>query len=497
MDMTRHYVMLCLAAALLLHPAVALSREAGRVLTLPEVLVMAREHSVDAAEAANSWRSAYWRYRSFRAESLPELSFAGTIPSYNNSYNAYQDSDGSYSYVRNNIFGLSGALSVTQNIPLTGGSLSLSSSLDYNWQMAGADRNEFLAVPVSLTFTQPVFGVNTFRWNRKIEPVRYEEAKASYSQDMEQVNMEAVGLFFSCIMSRDNLAVARENLSSAEDILKVGKHRREIGQISETELMQLEISALEAKAQLTSCESSYKASLFSLCSYIGLEPRPVPDLEVPEDTPLMSLEYQDVLSKAMQNSPFMRSVTRRRLEAEYAVAAARGNLRRIDLSVKLGYSGADSEFADAYARMMGQQVVSVGVDIPLVDWGRRRGQVRVAESERDVVESQLRREEMEFGQDIFILVEQFNNQSGQLDIARRRDELAASRYASSVRAFMAGKMTALELDNAREAMVAARQNYVSALHLYWDCYYRIRFVTLWDYAEGRPLEDEKILDELR
>lgn len=487
-------LLLSIAVFALLHVAAAAG---GRELTLDEVLAMAREHSVNAAVAANNFRSAYWRYRTFKAEFLPELTFRGTLPSYNNSYNSYQDSDGNYSYVRSNILGVSGELSVTQNIPFTGGSLSLSSSLDFNWQMTGDNRNEFLAVPVSLTFIQPVFGVNPFRWDKKIEPLRYQEAEASYSEDMESVNMEAVTLFFSCILASDNLAVARENCSSAESIYEVARHRRKIGQISETELMQLEISSLEARATLTSYESQYKAALFKLCSFIGINASSDISFKVPGDPGLMMLDYDDVLAKARDNSSFVKNLRRRLLEAEYAVATAKGELRSMDLSVRLGYSGADNEFAEAYARMMGQQVVSVGVEIPLVDWGKRRGKVRVAESDRDVVESQLKKEEMEFGQDIFILVEQFNNQSGQLLIAERRDELASSRYASSVDAFMAGKMTALELNNAREAKVTARQNYINSLYMYWYYYYNIRSVTLWDYVANRGIGGEAQLDELK
>lgn len=477
----------------LLHPAVLAGE---RVLTLEEVLLMAREHSVNAAVAADNYRSAYWRYRTFRAELLPELTFSGKIPAYNNSYNMLQNPDGSYSYVRGNMLGLSGEFCVTQNIPFTGGSLSLSSSLDFNWQMSGKGSREFLAVPLSLTFVQPVFGVNVFKWNRKIEPLRLEEAESAYSEEMESVNMEAVTLYFDCILSADNLAVAKENSESAESIYEVARHRRKIGQISETELMQLEISALEARAVLTSYESSYKASVFKLCSFIGIPSTGEITFDVPESPAQMMLDYDDVLSKAMNNSSFVKNLERRRLEAEYAVATAKGELRRIDLSVRIGYSGTEDDFAEAYARMTGQQVVSVGMEVPILDWGKRRGRVRVAESERDVVESQLSKEEMEFGQDIFILVEQFNNQSGLLMIAQRRDKLASSRYASSVNAFMAGKMTALELNNARDAKVSARQNYINSLYFYWYYFYKIRSVTLWDYSRDCAIADRNVLERL-
>ena len=80
-----------------------------RDITLAEAIALARTQSVDAAVALNELKTAYWEYRTFRADLLPEVNFTGTLPNYNKSYSTYQNSDGSYSFVRNNTLGLSGA----------------------------------------------------------------------------------------------------------------------------------------------------------------------------------------------------------------------------------------------------------------------------------------------------------------------------------------------------------------------------------------------------
>ena len=94
-------------------------------LTLEGAMDLACSQSVDAAVALNQLKSAYWQFRTYKAERLPELIFNGTLPTFNNNYNSYQNADGSYGYVRSNWLGLSGELSVTQNIPFTGGTVSL------------------------------------------------------------------------------------------------------------------------------------------------------------------------------------------------------------------------------------------------------------------------------------------------------------------------------------------------------------------------------------
>ena len=134
--------------------------------------------------------------------------FTGTLPNYNKSYSTYQNSDGSYSFVRNNTLGLSGALSIDQNIWFTGGKLSLASSLDYIKQLGSGGDKQFMSVPVSLELTQPIFGVNSLKWNRRIEPVRYAEAKAAFISATEQVTMKTITYFFELLLAKERQDVS-------------------------------------------------------------------------------------------------------------------------------------------------------------------------------------------------------------------------------------------------------------------------------------------------
>lgn len=59
-----------------------------RRLTLEEAICMARMQSVDAAVALNELKTAYWEYRTFRAELLPEMNFTATVPGYYKKYNS-------------------------------------------------------------------------------------------------------------------------------------------------------------------------------------------------------------------------------------------------------------------------------------------------------------------------------------------------------------------------------------------------------------------------
>ena len=448
-------------------------------LTLDDCITMARRQSIDAAVALGELRSAYWQWRSYRADLLPEVSLQGTAPSWNKRYSSYQQADGSLSFVRNDYLGLDGTVNITQKLWPTGGTLSVESSLDYLHQSgSGGSQNQFMSLPVAVTLSQPLFSVNHTKWNRRIEPLRYREAQARFLTETEQVAMQAISLYFSLLLAGEQVNIARQNLQTAEKLYEVAQAKRRMGTISENDVLQLRLDVLTARSALTNSESTRQARQFALRSFLDVEApiavempdaQPLPSLQgegcpkggvgsvtstpprtellTPPQAPpsqgrgaathdvhegVMHIEYEDVLAHALENNAFATTMRRRQIEADYSVAAARANRQSINLYAQVGYTGNADKLGNAYRDLLGNDVVRVGISIPLLDWGKRKGQRRMAESNRDIVQGQLRLQAQNFRQDIFILTEQFNNQAEQLRIACEADTIARRRYHTNV-----------------------------------------------------------------
>ena len=468
--------------------AAAAEADSVRRITLEEAILTARANSVDAAVALNELRTAYWSYRTYRADLLPEINFNATVPSYRKSYSAYQHEDGSYSFVRNNYMQMTGEVSIAQNIWFTGGTLSLNTSLDFLKQLENPKYNRFMSIPVALTLSQPIFGVNTIKWNRRIEPVRYAEAKAAFVSAPENVALTAINHYFSLLMAKENVNIAAQNLENATKLYEVAKAKRDMGQISKNDLLQLELNLLNAKSKYTDCEISYRSNMFQLRAFLDIQEDVTLEPVVPDLIPYTLVSYTDVLEKAHANNSFSKNIRRRQLEADYEVAKAKGNQREIMLFAQIGYTGTADKFGPAYDRLKDNQIVEVGFKIPIVDWGKRRGKVKVSESNRDVVRSRLRKEQMDFDQDIFILVERFNNQQRQLDISLRADTIAQRRYDTNVETFRIGKISTLDLNDSQTSKDESRQAYINQLYLYWNYYYQLRSVALWDFVSNKGID---------
>ena len=457
-------------------------------LTLEDCIVMARRQSVDAAVALGELKSAYWEWRSYKADLLPEVSLSANVPTYNKRYSTYQREDGTHSYVRNDFMGVDGSLYVSQKIWPTGGTLSVESSLDWLRQMSGetsGGKNQFMSMPIALTLSQPLFGVNSVKWNRRIEPLRYREAKASFLAETEQVAMRAISLFFNLLLANENVHIAEQNLQNAEKLYEVAKAKREMGTISQNDVLQMRLNMLNAQSSLTSTESSRKARMFELKAFLDVEEDILPI--VPEEIPEVTLVYQDVLNHALENNAFATTMRRRQLEADYSVAYAKGNQRSVTLYAQVGYTGTASRMNEAYRDLLSKEVVQVGVSLPLLDWGKRRGQVKVAESNREIVRNQVRQQSQEFNQNLFVLTEQFNHQRQQLRIAEEADTIAQRRYHTNVETFKIGSISTLELSDAQTAKDEARQNRLAQLFNYWYYYYQLRSITLWDFERNQNI----------
>lgn len=466
----------------------ALGGEKGARLTLDDAVRMARLQSVDAAVALNELRAAYWEYRSFQADLLPELTLSGTLPTYSKQYTAYQTDAGSYTFLRSNYLEANAQLTATQKIWATGGTIALSTSLDYLRQYGDGGEHRFMAVPIGLTLSQTLFGVNDVKWKRRIEPVRYREAKANFLTATEQVTMKAITCYFSLLLAKENLAIAQQNYANAGKLYEVAQAKRRMGKISENDLRQIRLSLLSAQSTVLDNETELNNARFQLTSFLDLPDSADIETEVPDEALPEHIDYHLALQKAMDNYAINLNIRRRKLEADYAVATARGQLHNIEVYASVGYTGQDTRIGNAYSPLKDYQMLEVGVKIPILDWGKRRAGVRVAESNRDTERARLRQEQQTFDQNLFILVEQLNNQARQLHIAEERDSIARQRYETNIATFLAGSISTLELNDAQESKDAARQRLISQLYNYWYDYYRLRSLTLWDFVRQSDID---------
>ena len=215
-------------AILLASTSLAMAQAPKTTFTLEEVLEMARDYSPSAILAKHQFRAAYWEHRTYKAEYLPSVTLNGTLPNLNRSLVRYQLEDGTYRYIEENSNTASVGLSVNQNIGLTGGRIFASSNLERTDFFGDNKGTNYMSVPMQIGFSQPIFGFNELKWKKKIEPLKYLEAKRNYIQSMEEIAGESIRYFFDLVLAQQNLQTAQINYANTDTLYQIAKGRERV-----------------------------------------------------------------------------------------------------------------------------------------------------------------------------------------------------------------------------------------------------------------------------
>jgi outer membrane protein TolC len=448
--------------------------------------------------AKHRFRANYWEFRTYEAKFRPSLSLAATLPDLNRSIDKITLPDGSDAFVERSLASYSVSASLVQNIAPTGGSIFMSSEMErIDLLKDDGTSTSYLSTPISIGFRQPISGYNSFKWEKKIEPLKYEEAKKDFLNDIEDVHLKGVNLFFNLALAQQNLEISEVNYSNSDTLFRIAQGRYMIGTIAEDELLQMELRFLNAGNDLRKAGIDLQIREFRMRSFLGFNDNIKIELVIPDEIPELDVNVQKAISQANENNPELLFLERQLLEAAMNVAEAKSEKGlNADLFATYGLTRSSEDFSSAYVDLLPQQRVRVGIELPIVDWGLGKGRYKMAQSSQEVVKTTVQQARVDFEQNIFLNVAQFNLQDDQLYSAAKADTIARKRYEVAKQRFLIGKIDVLDLNVADTEKDVAKREYLSALRNYWTYFYTVRRLTLYDFENDLPLSADfaKLVD---
>jgi outer membrane protein TolC len=461
-----------------------------RAMSFDEVISTARSQSPMAVTARHQFRSSYWEYRSYKAGYLPNLSMSATLPDLNRSIEKISLEAGDIFAERKQISAM-GSLQLSQNIPFTGGNIYMSSDLQRIDFLSQDGGTSYLSNPVSIGLRQPINGYNQMKWEKLIGPLKYEEAKKDYINSLERVSLRAVNYFFDLALAQKNLEISHQNYSNADTLYKIAKGRYQLGTIAENELLQMELSMLNAGTSLNEAKIDLAIRKFQLNSFLGFGQADDIALIIPEEIPANEVLLSKALEEAKKNNPEVLARKRQLIEARQNVALSKSQKGlNADLFASFGLSQSGDKFDGIYMNPQQQERIRLGIEVPIMDWGLARGKYKMAQSAQEVVKTNVAQAEMDFEQEVLLQVMQFNLQDDQLQIAAKADTIARMRYEVSKQRFLIGKISVLDLNVALQEKDIATRAYIAALRNYWNYFFNMRSLTLFDWINNQSLSEE-------
>jgi len=460
---------------------------AKQQLTLERIIDLAKNQSPASLRAETRRENRYWQYRTFRSNYKPQVILNGSLPNYECEVNGVIQEDGSteYRFVnQNNSFM---ELTLSQTISATGAEVFLSSNLNRFDNFDTGDKR-YSGNPVFLGFRQPLFTFNELSWDKKIEPLRYEESQREYVEDLEEIAIEATQRFFNRLLAQISFNIAEIDLANNDTIFQIAQGRYNLGKIAENELLQLELTLMNSRQRLAQAELDLETTTLALQAFVGFTGDFTFDLVVPDDLPDFNVDPDRAIEYALTFRQEAVEFERQVLEAERDVASARAQSGlNASLYASFGLTNTGNSVGDVYQEPDNQQSARVGFNIPIIDWGRTKSRVKTAEASQKLIEYTVEQNRILFEQEIYTQVRQFEMLKNQVEITTTADEIAQKRYDISKNRYLIGKIGITDLNIALQEKNAAKQNYVAALLSFWQAYFNLRRLTLYDFYADRPL----------
>ena len=439
-------------------------------LTLEQAIELAKKKSHTTKIAANEFKLANLAYAAYQIALKPTLSFYGNAPVYNKDNYAVTQPDGSIKFLSRSQNYSNVGIGFSQPLPFTGGTIAVNTDL-YRFDNFVTKTKQYNGTPVFIRLTQPLFKYNPYKRDKKIAALKLQEADQTMKTEMMQMDYDICLLYFDIVEAQVSQQLATNNLQNATNNLSIEKRRVQLGVSTEDKVLQLEIQQINSLQQQTAAQLNIRQALLALQTYINSTDTTIALLQLPAQLPLLSIDKGKAIESAKKNLPLYLSFQRKKLEAAGKTSAAKKQGRQIDLVASFGLNNAAADIPAIYRNPQDQQRFSIGFNIPVAEWGRRKNSLATAKIQEEQIEISNKQEEAKLVTEITNLVNELPVLQQNIQQSLLLDTLSQRRFAITNRLFQSGKTSLLELQAAQTEKDNARRNYISAVRRFWESYY--------------------------
>lgn len=482
------WLTLLLALLFIIQQNLSFGQNLPDTLSLEQLIQIAQQNSLATDSVKSNFQLSTFNYQLTMARLKPQINLEAFMPNFIKTSSAITQPSGTVLFqpISNNNASL--GLSIDQPIALTGGTVFLQTNLQRFDDFAN-DANSYNGVPFRIGIDQPLWGFNQFKWDKKLAPLRYQVAQKRFQTSNEAINSSIVNLFFNLQEAQLDLQIAANNEQNNQDLYAIAEERYELGKISQSDLLQLELSLLRASRNRESAVQSVRNATADIYNFLGKTYQgEILAARLPELKDEITIDQTSALNQARQNRPETPDWIRARQRADREVAFAKGTGGlQANLVASFGVTRSANEFSTIYTSPQQEQFVQLQLNLPIVDWGAQRNRVDIAKTQKELTEKVVSQSETTFANNIHQAVERFQTLQSQLEITNQLREKALQRFDITKESYLLGAINLRELTLSQGEKDVALREYVATLRAFWQQYYLIRQLTLYDFIHNEPI----------
>jgi len=466
---------------------------AAKPLTLTDAIAMGQQRG-DQAEGARASRDfARFRNDAFNARLRPQLFLSGNAANLNHGINPITAPDGSTAFVGQSQNQSTMQLGFSQAIPLTGGTITVGSAISRIDEFGTSYNKLWQTSPVVVSLQQELFKPRDVVWNERIQSLSASVAERSYLEAREDVAGGIADAFFSLYTQQMTLANALANVAVNDTLYTLNKGRYEVGKIGENDLLKSELALLRARASVDDANLARDRAEAVLRRMLNYPAGQALTIVPPDSIPTVDADPDLAVKEALKNASLMEQSQLDEVIVRREITAAKlNNGFNASVSATVCYNQTASAFGAAYQSPLGRESLTLGVSLPMVQWGAGHSDVEAAKADDRRVATNNKTRRDQIAEDARFSVLQLSQTQRNVVLAAKADTVSIKQFEVARNRYTTGKISNTDLYNAQTDKDNSLIAHVQALRNYWIAYYHLRRATLYDFATKQELADERI-----
>ncbi len=462
-------------------------QDAVKTVTIEEVVEELCLKSNAAQIERLNYQNKLLQFENYQKSYLPSVSLNLTPVSFNRSLRLLQQpTDGSYSYVEDYSNNSNMGVTIKQKIGVTGGELSLNSSINYLNEFS-RKQNSFSTTPFSIGYSQRFWGEGKlYRLERKIEHAKKNVAIKQYCSALAEIQRLGIGYYLSALLGKMERDFSHKVMQNTDTLLQLARIKLENGYITEYDLKEIELQSVKAEYAFEKACKNYEEFQDRLAVFLGTERIGV---TIPKFKEPSLIDVATVMYYVRKNSMYLRQLEIQALEAERSLYTTKSNnLFNGNVSLNYGVNKYAESFIGAYRNVNTRQSIVVGFQIPIFQWGINRNRLQIAKNNYETDKIERERQLREFENEVRETTNNYNHCARLWQTSQKAYQLSMEHYALLVQKFSLGKVSVYELTTAQSEQNDAMHRYYSAIKDTYNSYFTLRNMALYDFRQNVELE---------
>ena len=456
-------------------------------LGLLQAIEISKERSLKTQEIDYNYDAAKYTFKAARSSLYASFMLNGNLPGLNRQINTVTQPNGSVLFIPTSQAVSNVSLLISQPIPVLGGNFWMGSNLG-RIDLFNTSSVYWNASPVFFGLSLPLGSFNQNKWNWRNAKLNYKKSHSNYAESLEQLSIDITNAYFDFYIAKIQYENAATNVSINDSIYMISQGRYNVGKIAENELLQVELSKVNAEQSVARLSVQKEIAEQRLKLLLGLNDNETILLDTLPSIKNMTIDIDKAINEARENSS---TIVQNQIDLQQNLInmkqSSRARYPGGTLSASFGLNQSASTVGGAYTNPLNSQTASINFSIPLYQFGNAQANYKLNKAYYDASVARTDYLSKNLGIDVQQAVLEYKTYEASVITAKSGYDIAMKRYDVSKNRFLIGKIDITNLTIAQGEKDNALINYMNTLRSYWVAYYRLRKTTLYDFEVNEKL----------